>query len=847
MAATLKSTYLTPVGTLRLVKTFKANGEVEAYPNSKRMTSHECQYPLTFEGMEKRLLDMRRFAGIGGCLLRGNLTEQIKEESRSGKTDRTAPNQTLMLDFDKVKFDCAVFMKEKKGAGKLAGKEIIVEEQDIIRAAEEQIAALNLPNDISYFVHASNSFGMRHDRISVHVEFVMERGVTPIRQKEWLEMQNFASPQMAENIGLSRNKMALTMPLDPTVAHNTKLIYIGTPTFEHEDMNPIRGERILFVRKKKLLLPSELVSPVNGSQLQACKEKTLDEKRKAEGLKKFVLKTKNVRVGNETIQVYSNSDRLGLDIAYEQGDFVYCNVNGGDSHAYYFLKRDPTLMLNFKNEPAFRIKEAAPEFFDMVCELYKEEIAKNAGGQFFLRRKNDDKGTIFGISLDEVTLEVSSTQELPETAADDWCEHHFILRPDAIPFADIFFDPTKQTGKETYVKGNITTDSINTYRIPESVKKREKQDYVMKYDDCLEILSEHTPASALLIMHVCGNDKTMARHFLNWLATGAQTRDKTQTTFLMQGTQGTGKGLMFEHIMKPLFGEEYSRTVTIEQLDEKYNGYLANTLLLLIDEFRHGDAQATKFLENKLKMFVTEKEMEIRVMNHNSAQTRTFFNTIFYSNNEDAIRIPEGDRRINVCPRQELKLMAIFDGETQRQKMKALSNFIEDVKKESAAFIGAIMQMEYDAEAARLVIENDAKKMMQRASRTKAEDFRAAIAGGDIGYFVAAAGCVSDQQLYQSVQNTLAELVKTYHYQLEQKAENVIVPLQALAPFYGLASDIKNGNPAFHMSKWVSRHQMQLVGGGLRIKWKRDDMAVAKTIQQVAEKTSEMTQIARPN
>ena len=69
MAATLKSTYLTPVGSLRLVKTFKANGDVEAYPNSKRMTSHEREYPLTFEGMLQRLADLRHYAHIGGCLI----------------------------------------------------------------------------------------------------------------------------------------------------------------------------------------------------------------------------------------------------------------------------------------------------------------------------------------------------------------------------------------------------------------------------------------------------------------------------------------------------------------------------------------------------------------------------------------------------------------------------------------------------------------------------------------------------------------------------------------------------------------------------------------------------------
>jgi hypothetical protein len=268
--------------------------------------------------------------------------------------------------------------------------------------------------------------------------------------------------------------------------------------------------------------------------------------------------------------------------------------------------------------------------------------------------------------------------------------------------------------------------------------------------------------------------------------------------------------------------------------------------MLLIDEFRHGDAQATKFLENKLKMFVTEQMMEIRVMNHNSEPTRTFFNTLFFSNNEDAIRIPEGDRRINVCPRQEMKLMALFRAKSQREQMQQVSDMIEEIDKESPIFVGAMMQMQYDANAARLVIENDAKRLMQRASRTKAEDFRAALVNGDISYFVAAASCVSDPEMYQKVQRALGELTKAYHYQIEHNQPSVLIPLNDVAEFYGLASDIRNGNPGFHMLKWLQRHQIELVSGGIRVTWKRNDMAVAKTITNVAERTAETIQVARP-
>ena len=831
MAAILTTTYLTPASNLKLVKTFKANGEVEAYPNAKSLTSHEKQYPLTKKGMLARLQDMREFADQGGCLLRGNMKTQIVNESRAGKTDVTAPNQTLMLDFDKVGFDCSRFLKETT-VGKLVGKKTEIVEADIVAVAEEMLTYIGAPSDVSYFAHASNSLGMKHNKISIHIEFIMEAPVATTKQKEWLEFMNFASPQLSDNVGLSRNKMALTMPLDPTVAHNTKLIYIGNPRFEKADMNPVKCNRILFVEKEKLLLDSGFVTNVDGSKLHAAKEKALDARRQAEGLKRFAIKTKHLRIGRESVQVYTNSERLSLDIAYEQGDFVYCNVNGGDSHAYYFMKRDPTLMLNFKNEPAFKIKDANPDFFDMVCELYKEEMAKNAGGQFFLRRRKGDKGTIFGIILDADSKEVITHEELPDTATEDWCEHFGILRPDAIPFANIFFDPTGPAGKETLVEGNVVTDQINIYSEPESIKKRSKVDFVMTYEDSLEHLAEHCPATYLLLMHVCANDTVMCRHFVNWLAVGAQTRDKTQTTFLFQGTQGTGKGLLFDHIMKPLFGAQYSAQVNLEALEEKFTGYLESTLILLIDEFRHGDSQASKFLENKLKLFVTEKVMPLRKMQHDvDPKCRTYFNTVFFSNNRDAIRIPEGDRRINVCPRQEIKLRSIFKKDSQRDQMAAIGEMIASIDQESPAFVGAMMQMQADASAARLVIENEAKTLMQHASRTKIEDFQSAIEAGTISYFVDTAAAVTEPQQRQEVQIALGAIVQSYEAQMSQDTGSALVPVAALAPFYGLAADVRGGNPAFHMQKWMARHQLTPVQGSLRMKWKRDDLTAQRVIE----------------
>lgn len=838
--AQLKSTFLTPMGGMRLAKTFRANGEVEAYPNARSLTSHERLYPITVEGMRQREKDMREFAMNGGCLLRGNLTRQIIDESRGGLTDAAAPNQTLMLDFDKIVYDGSHFKKTIK-KGKLDVEVVRVEKEDIMKAAETMIEYIGLPNDVSYFVHASNSMGMMLDKMSIHIEFVLSQALATTRQKEWIELQAVTREHISRCLGLSKNKMTLTWPLDPSVAHNSKLIYIGNPTFELKDMNPVACERVFFVEKKKLLLDHNLIKLVNGTQLEKLKEEMLTSLRTREGLSKITPKAVTVRIHGETMRVFKNAERMSLDIAYEKGDFVYCNINGGDSHAYYFLKRDPTLMLNFKGEPAFRIKDANPDFHAQVCDIYREEIAKNEVGQKFLRRRSREDGAIHGVCLEEGTGEVQVVESLTEKAAEDWCAQHEILMPDNIPFATIGFDPTEQTGRQLKFIDGVHGEFINTYRIPEAIRRAKTVDFIMTRDDCLDHLREHCPATTTLLYHVMAEDDMMMKHFVNWLACAAKYRTKNRTTFLFQGVQGTGKGIMFEEIIKPLMGPKYSASLTIQQLEEQFNGYLNEKLMILIDEFRHGDAQASKFLENKIKLYVSETEMAVRAMRTDVEVVHTFFNMIFFSNNYDAIRVPEGDRRLNVVPRQEIPLRMIFNGSPEQQ-IEEIGKLVEAIREESPTFAGAIMQMQADRNAAATVIENEAKARMQSASRTKGEDFHAAITGGNISYFFEAATSATIPEQRQSLMAGLKGLMQAYDMQLASGAASTTVPMRFFVPFYALAHDAKDAVAGFHFRKWCDRNNVTTLSGKdgteIRVDFKRNDIIAQQILDKIGQKSA---------
>jgi hypothetical protein len=53
------------------------------------------------------------------------------------------------------------------------------------------------------------------------------------------------------------------------------------------------------------------------------------------------------------------------DMKTERG-FVYLNLNGGDSWAYYHPENNPDLIRNFKGEPAYLTKELLPDYWEQL-------------------------------------------------------------------------------------------------------------------------------------------------------------------------------------------------------------------------------------------------------------------------------------------------------------------------------------------------------------------------------------------------------------------------------------------------------------------------------------------------
>src|SRR5690554_6604733 len=85
-----------------LVKKFTPQG-VDAYPQVKKVTSHEFEIENSKEGLRQRFKLIQRHAARGCGLLKGSLLRPLVRESRSGLTNNEAPAHNIVLDIDGVR------------------------------------------------------------------------------------------------------------------------------------------------------------------------------------------------------------------------------------------------------------------------------------------------------------------------------------------------------------------------------------------------------------------------------------------------------------------------------------------------------------------------------------------------------------------------------------------------------------------------------------------------------------------------------------------------------------------------------------------------------------------------
>jgi hypothetical protein len=161
--------------------------------------------------------------------------------------------------------------------------------------------------------------------------------------------------------------------------------------------------------------------------------------------------------------------------------------------------------------------------------------------------------------------------------------------------------------------------------------------------------SPRIEAISKLIKHLVAFDQDREEYLINWIAYFFNGLKKSQVALVLRGNQGAGKGIFFNEVIKPLFGDEYCKTINDKSLQTSYlGGIVENVLFFNLDEISHKKADSQN-MKNFLKALITndtitaEKKFETL-----DKETNIYGQVLITSNESYVLDIEQSDRRYTI-------------------------------------------------------------------------------------------------------------------------------------------------------------------------------------------------------
>lgn len=689
-----------------LTKTYRltpSGPEVEPYPFVRNFNSHR----VTANSIAELYAAIKGHAAHGHCMLKGLLSEPLANASRAGKTTADAPTQWVCLDLD---FDDGWSSVD-----------------DFLRELHPGWA------DVSYIWQHSASAGITSQPgLRGHVWLLLDQPTLPAVLKQWLQERNLTVSRLAERIQLAASGVALKWPLDITTCQNDKLLYIAPPRCIGLP-DPL-DERIVLVTKAKEFAPAP-VSALLPAAIDHKQQEKINELRAQAGLPKRTPRYSE----HGALNILTNPE-VGVVTGVRQArGFVYLNINGGDSWAYYFPENNPEILYNFKGEPPVRLRDIAPDFY---LEYTQAQQRKKFGNLRPYAFREPVRDTYYNVLYDKEnnTMPLLAPCSSKDRLSDFMAQFGYQL-PDPIEDWQVEFDPTTTKVIDPHAQW------VNLFR---------PTDYV-QYAHRLTDPGVLPPVTTKILRSVCGNDQETLDHFLNWLACLFQTRRRLETAWVFHGVSGTGKGLLLSRILRPLLGEKHVLEWTTQAFEEKYNQPLEQACVLWLDEFKVSDSRSADLTMNKLKNYITEPKIQIRGMRTNLYEVPNYLNIIIACNHPDPVQLTDHDRRFNVAPAQERPLVITPD------EIAALND-------ELLLLASYLAHYPANLEQARRVLLNAARESMIVASQTTTDAFFAAARAGRLRWFLdflQPHTPMQDTLAYQQFERVMRDWIRQTHANME--------------------------------------------------------------------------------
>jgi hypothetical protein len=331
----------------------------------------------------------------------------------------------------------------------------------------------------------------------------------------------------------------------------------------------------------------------------------------------------------------------------------------------------------------------------------------------------------------------------------------------------------------------------------------------------------------------------MFDHFINWLAYIFQNRTRTQTAWVLQGVSGTGKGILFNQIIRPLLGRKQCQSLNLENFEEQFNKSFETCLFAFIDEVDTNQMKNRDKVVAKLKTNITEPTIGIRAMHRDLREAPSHINFMMASNRHNSMRIDDNDRRFNVCQRQE---------KTLRQKYSDIPALLRSIESELQDFADFLYSYAVDVDMVRTPIENSAKKLLAGTTQTSSEAVANALIQGDLEFLMehrpdreAYHTCKFDGNAYFAPGKRYLEIIETATQIASSNQAQVLDHADLFAIFELLvgkmpSTKIKLGKLVGHQGLEIKGHTSQGRSvRGCKVKWRTTKNKRAKWHQQIEQ------------
>jgi hypothetical protein len=258
---------------------------------------------------------------------------------------------------------------------------------------------------------------------------------------------------------------------------------------------------------------------------------------------------------------------------------------------------------------------------------------------------------------------------------------------------------------DTKIPFGVNAGKLNTFKptdiIAYEVNDNDRQDIDIEY------FKENFPYHYILLNNLFNTDDRLS-YFLNWFSYILNTLKKTRNCIVLNGINGTGKGLLYEFIMEEAFGKDYCEKLTCHDLKSNFSGRLHDKLFLVAEEM---DKRNSYDILDKLKTYTTDPTMTIEKKYMDSFKAKNMFNMMIFSNSVAPIKIEASDRRYSVFKGNDKKIETIIN----------TTELVEGLKTESNNFLKHVKSLRNDEKLATSLFETDEKIIAKEDSYSKEE------------------------------------------------------------------------------------------------------------------------------